>query len=78
MTQREARFDGPPDNYWTPPDDIDAIRAQERFEESDAFSDAVRDWMVDDDVTFDFACGRFWLSARFDVEFDKWMEGQRP
>ena len=78
MTQREARFDGPPDSYWTPPDDVDVIRAQERFEDSDAFRDAVRDWMVDDDPTFDFAAGPFWLSARFDVEFDKWMEGQQP
>ena len=69
---------GPPDSYWTPPDDVDVVAAQERFEDSDAFRDAVRDWMIDDDPTFDFAADRFCTTNRYEVEFTRWMEAGRP
>ena len=58
---------------WPGPDDVAIIQAQERFEATDDFREAVIEWMTGDDATIDFASGRFWLSAAFDRAFDAWM-----
>ena len=55
-----------------PPDDVDYIIAQERFEESDEYEQIVRDWMASDDDIFEEACNRFPLSAAYDVAFGAW------
>jgi len=74
VTGREARFDGPPDSYWTPPDDVDVILAQERFEESDDFADAVREWMTQSALVFDHAADLFPTTTAYDRAFTRWME----
>ena len=77
MTDRNDRFNGPPDTYWTPPDDVDLIQAQERFEETDEFRTAAVDWMTSDEVCIDFGCDRFASVAHhaYTKAFDQWIAG---
>lgn len=63
---------------WPQPDAVDTLQAYERFEESEHYRDAVREWMADDGPTFDFAADRFCTTNRYEVEFAKWMEAGRP
>ena len=66
-----------PDN-WPQPDAVDILKAYERFEESANYVDAVREWMVDDGPTFDFAADRFCTTNDYEDEFARWMEAGRP
>ena len=59
---------------WPGPDAVDVIQAQEYFEQTDAFFDAVRDWMTQDDDSVQYAAARFMLDARFDHEFERWLD----
>jgi hypothetical protein len=42
--QREPRFDGPPDSYWTPPDPPDIDLLTERYVNSGEFTMDALDW----------------------------------
>jgi hypothetical protein len=55
-----------------PPDDVQDILDQERFEESGEYEQIVRDWMASDDGIYDEARARFPLTAEYDTAFDKW------
>ena len=59
---------------WNPPDDVDMIVAQETFEESDEYTDIVRDWMTSSDAVFEWACDRFTVDTRYATEFERWLQ----
>ena len=59
---------------WDPPDDVDLIIAQERYEESRTFDSDVRAWMVNDDDAVDYATLGFIGSDAYDVAFAEWVK----
>ena len=66
-----GRYTTDPSSWFEPPDAVDVIQAQERFEESDAFVDAVRQWVLDG-AGFDWACEQFVMTSDYDRAFEKW------
>ena len=64
-----------PRSWLEPPDDVDIIQAQERFEQTDDFMDAALDWAInDEDCIADMVARFVATSSPYDRAFDEWMQ----
>ena len=61
---------------WPRPDDVDVIAAQEAWEQTDDFADALTEWMVDDELVRDYAIDRFAAHGDYDRAFARWLDGR--
>jgi hypothetical protein len=59
-----------------PPDDVDVILAQERYEATDQYDSDLREWMVNDDDVIGYASNRFLTTDTYDKAFERWLEGR--
>jgi hypothetical protein len=76
MTGRYSMGSRP--DTWPGPDAVDVIQAAERFEQSEEFAAAVRDWLATSDDAYLWGADEFACTPAYDREFARWVDGQAP
>jgi hypothetical protein len=66
------------DAHYDAPDDVDVILSMERFEESDEYTTAIKEWLLTSGLADDWARDTFPGTMRYDTEYAKWCDGQAP
>jgi hypothetical protein len=63
---------------WPGPDAVDAIQAQEAWEQTDDYELAALDWGTNDaDIVAEIK-DRFYGTVDYDKAFQRWVDGQAP